>query len=900
MRNITAILSKREHDDLVGISAAVRKTYANLADDEQSSLWHLLSACPCLATTELFQQPCKCCHGSRKLVAIESAVSWDAGQDSPDWREYKAVLEELLRLPDLQQANKAIRTLAALAVRSFVLHTQKGGHLDLGKSLLGQWTLKAFASQHRELRIAATRALVAFLRRDLPAEIRDNNRRLAVEYLRTLSDSAPLAQHETLILAWGQIAVVCDEQELNLALLRLVEYLGHPNSLTCSRAYVQLEQVSIDLDQAPDVLFRPFWPSIAVDVVRDVISVPQKIQHLVEILKISVNQFLELTQRETLPLMVLTKRKDVLQRIASARASNCTVQDVCMHPRSNMAAILALLLRQPSNDIEATIPATLTAIAPDLGNLDLSALLKLDPVSVVTEMLKSAGDEEPNRKSRVYQAIQTLAVLERPGGQGRSGVKQGRVLASFFETYVLGIMTNLSESIERDDGSIPRNEKARCLHAIEEMIVLARSHIAVAIPQIRACLQSALDQEGLADKAISAWLTLMRTIEAEDVIHLLDHLFAVTVQHWVDLSSPVQQQVYDTIAHLLKTHSNLIREEVMTIPSLAQIPLMSKFEAEINRLRESEGAEKHLTAFSRRLRDENPSVVLQALREFVPWLESNQAFVHESAVSDPPSVVIPTVIRALLDAVVRQSESQGAIAGLSSQCLGIIGCLDPNTIEANSTKQQVLVLSNFEKAADVVEWIASLFETTLVPAFSSTTNARAQGFLAYVIQELLRYATFNQVASMRLRASQSDPTYQRWIELPENVRNILTPFLTSRYVLTATVSHKTPNTYPIFSTSFNHNSWLRTWVFDMLWRAKGDNPAQFFPMLARVIKHHDIAIAKFLLPYIALNIVLGGAVSEVADVAKEMLTVLSTESNIDGERNVLRQCSEVSFRSQHG
>lgn len=33
---------------------------------------------------------------------------------------------------------------------------------------------------------------------------------------------------------------VCGEKELNLALLRLVDYLGHPNSLICSLAYSEV------------------------------------------------------------------------------------------------------------------------------------------------------------------------------------------------------------------------------------------------------------------------------------------------------------------------------------------------------------------------------------------------------------------------------------------------------------------------------------------------------------------------------------------------------------------------------------------------------------------------------------------------------------------------------------
>lgn len=411
--------------------------------------------------------------------------------------------------------------------------------------------------------------------------------------------------------------------------------------------------------------------------------------------------------------------------------------------------------------------------------------------------------------------------------------------------------------------------------------------------QIRACLQSAIDKKDLQNTAFSAWMTLMRVLNGEDAVSLIDHTFAITVQHWHDLTPEVQQRTYDTIADMLKTHSNLIREAVITVPSLADIPLMSKFESEINRLKQHESKTSHLDAFVKRLREDNTSIVLQCLRELVTWLDESQSFVHEAAVSEPPGPVVLTITRALLDTCVKYNVERTDIAELCAKCLGIVGCLDPNRIDATANKQQLLVMSDFEKAAEVVDWVAVLLEEVLVRAFKSATSTRAQGFVGYVMQELLKFAGFNEIATIRLRPSQSSPTYQRWLEISENTRNALYPFLTSRYVLNSSLKLE-PREYPIFSHSVSHRMWLRTWVNDMLWRAKGENPQRMFPVLARIIKGHDIAIANFILPYTALNIVLGGTTKEVEDVAQEMLVVLSTESVVQAERETLRQCSEVS------
>lgn len=393
---------------------------------------------------------------------------------------------------------------------------------------------------------------------------------------------------------------------------------------------------------------------------------------------------------------------------------------------------------------------------------------------------------------------------------------------------------------------------------------------------------------------MSAWLTLISVLEGDDVADMVDHTFALVAQHWNGLSSALQTKIHDTISQILKTHSNLIREKLMTIPSLASIPLMSKIGSEIQRLKKDERPDVHLRAFAERLQDENVAIVTQGLRELVPWLGENQGFIHESAVSEQPKTAIAEIMRALLDVCTKYANHGPDVVDLGAQCIGIIGCLDPNRIEMNSSKRQVLVLSNFEKASEVINWVAVMLEDILVPAFKSSTNARDQGFLAYVMQELVRFCGFNEVAAMRPRPSQAGPASNRWMEMTESVRNTLTPFLSSRYLLNSNSSVQPgKRSYPVFAMGKRHSTWLREWVYDMMWRGKGENAEMVFPILARIIIRHDISIASFLLPYVALNIVLGGTVQEAKDVGVEMLTVLSTESFVESEKEALRQCSEV-------
>jgi serine/threonine-protein kinase ATR len=348
---------------------------------------------------------------------------------------------------------------------------------------------------------------------------------------------------------------------------------------------------------------------------------------------------------------------------------------------------------------------------------------------------------------------------------------------------------------------------------------------------------------------------------------------------------------------MLKTHNTLIRDRIEMIPSLAGIDLLQKFEGEINRFKAALDPMVHFEAFSRRCKDESATIVQQALVELVPFLGAHQKLIHESAVSEQPSPYIARVSRAIMDASVRFKETQSEILDLCGQCLGIIGSIDPNRVESLRDKREILMLSNFEKANEVIDFVASMLETVLVESFHSAPTGKTQTYLAYVLQELLKFCGFRQAVIYRPKSSQSTPTYQRWIQIPEAVRSTLTPYFNSKYVIVHPSMPADGENFPIFQHGMTHGTWLRTLVFNLLHRGKGDNAQMVFPVLSRVIWGHDLAIPTFLLPFVVLNIVVGGTDIEVESIRAEFLNVLAFDISDVSQPEVenVKQCSEVSW-----
>ena len=246
-------------------------------------------------------------------------------------------------------------------------------------------------------------------------------------------------------------------------------------------------------------LFAPYWRTIAVKVVQDIHRRPQVAQQISDLLAISVSSFLSMTQVYTVPFFVLTKKQDVLQRIADACGQSIMV--LCRE-HNNLAAILSCVLLRTSTDVEDLIMTLLNAVSPEFGNVDCPDLLKSEPQSTASELLKAAGENDEVKRAKVdqtprriyvmksdsfkaHQALQFLAEITHGKSiSSRGTARKMDSIGPFFETHVLGIMALLADTINDGKGPQPLLEKIRCLGAIREMIKLAKGHVSNGLPQV--------------------------------------------------------------------------------------------------------------------------------------------------------------------------------------------------------------------------------------------------------------------------------------------------------------------------------------------------------------------------------------------------------------------------------
>ncbi|UPX14348.1 Non-specific serine/threonine protein kinase [Ascochyta rabiei] len=856
------------------------------------------------SVSEHWQQlNCTLCDLGPNIKDRSQKMYWDRNGCGEDWKEIIAALLAMTKEPKFQKSTKP-RVLMAITIGRLFNHISDSDYLNLDACELGQWLLASLSRSLRELKIAATHALMVFLRSDINSRVCQKNRTSVVEFFDALAKRGVLADQETLILAYGQVARVCGELELPIILHRLVEYLGHPNALICGMAYRELDALAEPHE--PEALFRPYWRILAFSVIKDIVNKPQKAQQLADLTEQTVRQLLVLTQAYTLPHLVLTKRRDVVEKIAQAR--KVSVAEVLTQPRNNLAKILALLLSQSVPDVESHAMETLAAIEPAIregSNNKLEALIALDITGVAIEILMLSAERDESKKAPYHRAFSTLARLADTKNAQRRSSSKTKNLDEFCETHILGIIAYFSDIVESPltQGKTlphPLPERKRCIAAIGDFISLARYSVNGALPQIRACLQSAMADPDLCDDAFLVWSAFLNALDADDTMLVVDQTFALILQHWAIFSEETQLLANKTVVDLTQEYDTQLRSRIEYLPSLATIPMMSKTEAELVRFKSHVDTVRIFQAFGNRCKDQNSVVVRQALRELGPYLDANQKHLHQAIVGQKPLPVLAALTRSLLDASVRFSEDHPDITTLCAQCLGIIGGLDPYRIETVREKKRVLMLSNFSRRDEDIDFVALLLEQVLVKVFLSTTNATSQGWIAYVMQEMLKHCGFSALAVAKPRSSQAGTEAQRWNDIPEPVRNVLTPFLNSRYSVNRNpaLHYKSP-AYPIFNGKISHGTWLQTFVYDLLQKGQGVNVEMVFPVLARVIRGFDLSIATFILPFAALNVIVSDNEPNMVNVGKELLTVLQNEIHTADQTDVvlIKQCSENVFQT---
>ena len=390
---------------------------------------------------------------------------------------------------------------------------------------------------------------------------------------------------------------------------------------------------------------------------------------------------------------------------------------------------------------------------------------------------------------------------------------------------------------------------------------------------------------------------MLRNLDEEDVDALIETTFFLINHYWSSFNPATQALCQELLETLLTKEKPIIEDVISKLPSFSHISSLAEVEAKLNKLRKPVDNRTAFFLLSERICHENGGVVLQALRELASYLQKQQGYLQASAVSEQPDSVVPTLARALLDCASKYNSIHDEITSLCTQCLGLMGCVDPNRVDTVRAEKHIVVGSNFEDSSETTDFVVFLLEHVLVKSFLSATDTKFQGFLSYVMQQLLERCDIGAAVAIA-GSREAEPIYRKWLTISEGAREILTPFLTSRYLLAPMVQQ--PTEYPMFRPGKLYGNWLRSITLDLLRKPQNAFAVLIFEPLCRVIRVKDLSIAEFLLPYLVLHVIIADKSTEEirSNVLREILSVLQHEIPPDSsyvEQEEKKLYYEVSF-----
>lgn len=833
----------------------VTRKFPSLAGYEKIKFVHATGRLACYLSGDIMKGTNLCRSCDRPTTKFESSKAQLYG--------FHEVFIAIVESPNFSSTVE-LRIATATALRRMLSSFTPGFPFDETTSL-GLWLMESLKSTSRDLRVAVGRLLPYFL---CCADYGEQNAENVFRLLSDVNFANEPSLLETTIMAWYQVARVCEGEKLNLILIKLIRILASKNTLHCSMAFRELQNIASSKGLTPWQLCTPFWSTISIEVVKHMTSQRSLLKTFSELLGISPSEFLIRTMRFTVPYLVLSKQFSTINEIATK--CEMTLQQIFIEQQPVVLASLLVKSQELTNDSLTTSEIASFAYqrlveSGVIQKANFTTVAAANIVRTTFEVLRLFKNSGKSHEEHIIKALSCLASTKYTATKSHTELDQ---LLS--ENNVLQIVTFCSDTVRNVMGRMSYTAKLQCINAILMLIKCAPTNFRSAIPQICAFLQSALETDLLQRASLDTWAVMLENLLPADLDDNLELAFAVIAQKWDTFTVQAKQSAYEMIEALVKNNGDILKRIYYKkgLPSLSGIEFLKPLNDQLAQLDAARHKPRKLVHLIKRCGNENVNVVRQTLEELRSFVADEQDLILADWNDDKAVFQIRELMTSLLKVLSRFQNSGSDIPVIAAECIGMVGALDHHKIDLVTDAQKGLVITyNFEQAQESISFVSLLLEDYLVKAFRASTDLNSQMFLAFGIQECLRFCNFKaQIEHGDTRA---------WHKFSPSTRATLHPLLYSRY--TANPSQITNCTYPIFSDNISYTTWLHKFCLDTLSRVQGSNAEKIFGVCLTALRSQGQyqGIFNFLLPYAALNVVIGDSTKNREDIFQEIWAILN-------------------------
>ncbi|WFD35666.1 non-specific serine/threonine protein kinase [Malassezia cuniculi] len=677
--------------------------------------------------------------------------------------------------------------------------------------------------------------------------------------LSTLS-ATPRIQ-ETGIIIVARLGRVRHESIAAKIIPALFGALASPHVYIRSLAYTETIQLAARQQRTAYQMTKPFLASVSIQVVDMMESAPHVLVETARLLGMSAAAFLQITLDFTVPHLIgrIADGEDAistLQRVAGTVGQS--IPTLCL---SHVSAIFRHFMPRPDKRDKA-----LDILLELLGSraVSLQSLLRSRLHEVLGYLVSQLGSSTPDL------AVDGLTYVHALVG------RRNEALSEFLRDEVLAVLTWLTEELASVHGKTSLAQKVITTRSIGELAKIIGSKIAWVAPQVLACLNSTLKEPGLALASLQSWLLFVSALKTEDTGPLIGPTVAALLAAWPALGATEREAATAVLRHVVMETGDVLVAHADGVPSLDQVSdAMPDIAQRLRAVRREWADEEHLSHVLTRVADDNAIVCTQALHELAAFLNDRRGVVEEWTSGNMFHTLVGRCIRVLLAVAGRPEPVDPTVPEMCLECLGMLGAVDPDRVEAVGDEGLYVLLYNFENAEETAGFALRLLRELVVPAFRATGDTKHQAALAYAIQELLKICGFTTALLDSDSKLVPDTVIRRWEELPEEMLPTLAPLLSSKYVVQLPPPRKRERPHYTHTASFR--DWIHTWALELISSAHGAAAQSLFGVFSSAMRDHDVTVARYLLPHLVLHTLISGDAEQRAALLTEFNAVLADQ-----------------------
>ncbi len=683
--------------------------------------------------------------------------------------------------------------------------------------------------------------------------------------LKSLEEESDEEKLETLWIIFGKIGCVVEGEYLLVLLLDLLRTMVHQHADIRTIAYEQILLIAKSKGKTTTELITQseYKEPIVTFIVRELVSLPALLDEICASLlgQCEPTQFLKNFLSIAFPPLLLDPSKDketkkqiyaeLQRRLQSERALIFDyVAEIFCYTLVNYPeqyhTLCQFLLELTSTNYKDIVKNYLSNILNCLV-FALGETPKLDKVKKALSIIKDIA--EPER----------VSLADFLGTSGR----------------FLAIIDFVNKKFDTKD----MKTKEQLLRGLNELLVLIGQHINSMRPKIMATLELVSKDPGLQGQASEVWLTFIKNLDINTVGHILSKIFVDLLPLSKDPAS--QQNVVEIFKYLVLENKATLRpyfkevsfvnmDYMKEIPALRDIVLLLQNETEM-------GFKDKLKQLIRSIQHENSNVRLSALQKLKEVLREKRGDILQLIVGESVDPIIANMVKYLLLGCRDIMKNSRLACG---DCLGELSAIDPGRLDI--VLKPEIILGEKEE----IELAADLTSRFLVKAFRASMNTAAQDRAAYAIQELLKFCgcsdkALDLVGGTRTprKTAEQRKANNVWNDFPDDVKDIIAPFLDSTYELKKI--DKIPAT-PIYPQVKTYRDWVARFCYFLMDRATGPKRPLFYA--CRGVVKDDLDTALHLLPFLLYNVLTTAPDKERHAIKVEFLSVL--EASAKGTDNM--------------